>query len=82
MKKHIKSLAVSLGAATMLASGIGHTQTFQPQSAGDFGGGHPRYPAANVIDGNTNFLHAGPQILTMMMSIYSLILVQSNELTI
>lgn len=30
-------------------------QTLSVQSAGDFGGAHPSYPASNAIDGNTAF---------------------------
>ena len=44
--------------ASILLAGISSkafSQTFNIQSAGDFGGAHPSYPASNAIDGNTAF---------------------------
>ncbi|MDB3935732.1 polysaccharide lyase family 7 protein [Granulosicoccus sp.] len=50
--------ARTLAASTLLLSAGLNTafaQTFSPQAAGDFGNSHPRYPASNAIDGNTEF---------------------------
>lgn len=54
IKNHTSMFATVASLLALLASPAG-AQTFNPQSAGDFGGAHGNYPASNTIDGNTAF---------------------------
>ncbi len=55
MKKSKTSLLATVASLLAVLTSPASAQTFSAQSAGDFGGAHPSYPASNAIDGNTAF---------------------------
>ncbi len=55
MKKNRTLMFANTACFLALLANVAGAQTFDVQSAGDFGGAHPSYPASNAIDGSTAF---------------------------